>query len=125
MVDQPASRVEDEAGPAPLDVFVAGLTSCVATYATHYLRKHHVDAEGLIVSAWYHTGGRPNRITDVRIEVTVPPQVPRARRAALLATARHCTAHHTLQQAPFIEIVEAVQNLLPADTTSGIASASD
>jgi hypothetical protein len=93
----------------------------VATYATGYLRKHQIVPDGLMVAAWYHTGGRPTRITDIRIEITVPPQVPAARLAALMATAKHCTAHHTLQHIPYIEIVMAGEDTLAleaADTSS-------
>jgi uncharacterized OsmC-like protein len=104
VADQPHEHPDLERGPQPIEIFVSGLAACVATYAASYLDRHGLEMSGLSVSASFTTGGRPTRVTDVSIVLTVPPHLPPARYAPLLAVAQHCTAHNTLLVPPPVEI---------------------
>jgi uncharacterized OsmC-like protein len=103
-VDQPTSSGGTDSAPTPTELFVAGLASCVAFYARRYLARHALPTAGLAVSTAYELGGRPARVTDIRIEVVLPDGVPAERRDALLAVASHCTVHNTLLDAPEVSI---------------------
>ena len=69
-VDQPADAGGEDSAPTPTELFLAGLASCVAFYARRYLARHTLASEGLAVSLHYETGGRPNRVTRISIDVT-------------------------------------------------------
>jgi len=103
-VDQPLDVGGDDLGPTPTELFVAGLVSCVAFYARRYLRRHDLDATGLVVDASYRMGSRPARVSAVDISITLPGTLPPERRDGLLAMARHCTVHNSLVAAPAIDI---------------------
>lgn len=97
-VDQPIDAGGTDTAPTPTELFVAGLTSCVAFYARRYLARHGIPAAGLAVSADYDIGGRPARVTPISVMITPPAALPPERRNAFLAVASHCTVHNTLTE---------------------------
>jgi putative redox protein len=110
IVDQPADAGGTDLGPTPVELFVAGLASCVAFYAGRFLGRHHVCLDGLRVDArWQMAEGGPARVATVTIGITPPPALTPGRLPALLAVARACTVHNSLATAPSvsIEIAEA------------------
>lgn len=103
-VDQPVEVGGDDAAPTPTELFIASLATCVAFYARRYLRRHELPEDGLAADVTYTLGGRPARVTDIRIGLRLPEGVPPERRDALLAVASHCTVHNTLVNPPAIDI---------------------
>ncbi|MGZ4592410.1 MAG: OsmC family protein [Actinomycetes bacterium] len=105
IVDQPSDAGGTDVGPTPVELFVAGLTSCVAFYAGRFLARHQVCSEGLLVEAsWQMATDRPARVASVTIRVIPPLALPPARLPALLAVARSCTVHNSLETAPDVAI---------------------
>jgi uncharacterized OsmC-like protein len=111
-VDQPIDAGGADTAPTPTELFIAGLASCVAFYAGRYLARHQISAEGLSVSADFDIGGRPTRVTRIRILITPPHDLPAERRDAFLAVASHCTVHNTLSQPAPVDIVLAESSLV-------------
>ena len=103
-VDQPTSAGGEDTAPTPTELFVAGLASCVGFYARRYLARHELPTDGLAVHTSYEIGGRPARVTHVRLDVELPDGVPPERRDALLAVASHCTVHNSLEEPPDVGI---------------------
>ncbi len=104
VVDQPLDVGGTDAGPTPTDLMLASLASCVAFYARRYLRRHHLDATGLTVTARHRMATHPNRVGDVDLLIHLPTELTPSRRAGLLAQAGHCTVHNTLVESPTIAI---------------------
>lgn len=104
VVDQPIADGGEDTAPTPTELFVAGLTSCVAFYVGRYLVRHKIRADGLAVFARYTMASNPARIDTVELDVVVPAGVPAQRREALLAVASHCTVHNTLDDPPRVTI---------------------
>ena len=106
VVDQPAPG-GDDAGPTPVELFVAGLASCVAALARAYLLRHGLRADGLSVTAEYDVGKRPSRVSEVRLVIRVPEGIPEHRRRGLLAVASRCTVHNSLRTPPDVTLTSA------------------
>jgi putative redox protein len=106
-VDQPVADGGTDTAPTPTELFVAALASCVAHYARHYLARHALSADGLVVSAGFEIGSRPARVEQFEIRITPPDSLPATRRDAFLAVASHCTVHNTLQHPPRVAITLA------------------
>ena len=106
-VDQPVDMGGEDVGPTPTELFVAGLASCVAFYARRYLRRHKLDATGLVVETSYRMGTKPARVAAVDISIQLPHKIPDQRRDGLLAVASHCTVHNSITTAPEIGITLA------------------
>jgi uncharacterized OsmC-like protein len=112
-VDQPAADGGEDTAPTPIELFVGSLASCIGFYARRFLARHDLPTEGLSVTADFAVDARPARVSDVSLHIRVPDGVPEERRAGLLAVARHCTIHNSLQQPPQVSIELAV----PAPTS--------
>ena len=106
-VDQPVGDGGTDTAPTPTELFVAGLTSCVAFYARRYLARHQLPTEDLTVTATYEMASRPARVCEVRLDVDLPAGVPAERRDALLAVASHCTVHNSLEEPPTVTVAIA------------------
>jgi putative redox protein len=108
IVDQPVNAGGTDLGPTPVELFVASLASCVAYYAGSFLARHHICRDGLRVdTAWKMAEGRPARVASITLRITPPPAMPPEQLPALLAVARACTIHNTLEQAPDVTIEPA------------------
>ncbi|HVB44015.1 MAG TPA: OsmC family protein [Streptosporangiaceae bacterium] len=105
VVDQPTEAGGEDTAPTPTELFVASLASCVAFYAGRYLTRHGYTRTGLTVSTSFEmSADRPSRVSDIRISVKVPTDLPAARWPALSAVMRHCTVHNSLHQPPPVSI---------------------
>jgi putative redox protein len=100
-VDQPDSGDE---GPTPVELFVVGLASCVASLARAYLLRHGLSAEGLSITVDYDVQERPSRVSDVRLVLRLPEDIPEQRRRGLLAVASRCTVHNSLRMPPEVTL---------------------
>jgi uncharacterized OsmC-like protein len=104
-VDQPAGSGGNDSAPTPVELFVASLATCVAFYAGSYLTRHGYGRGDLTVSAGFAMASdHPARVSDIRVTVRVPANIPAKHRPALRAVARHCTVHNTLISKPSIMI---------------------
>ena len=104
IVDQPVDIGGADTAPTPTELFIAGLASCVAFYARRYLARHDIAPDGLGVSADFDIGGKPARVTRIRVLITPPRDLPTERRDAFLAVASHCTVHNTLAEPAPVDI---------------------
>ena len=105
LTDQAVADGGKDAAATPTELLVGSLASCVAFYTGRYLDRHGLDRAGLAVTAEFAlAAGRPARVGDVRLRITVPGGVPAQRTGALLAVAAHCTVHNTLRQQPDVSI---------------------
>jgi putative redox protein len=104
-VDQPADAGGDDSAPTPTELFVASLATCVAFYAGRYLTRHGHNRDGLGVIVTYRMADdRPARVTDIRLTVHVPQDLPEERWPALRAVVSHCTVHNSLITPPAVHI---------------------
>jgi putative redox protein len=101
IVDQPANAGGTDLGPTPVELFVASLASCVAHYTGGFLARHHICREGLRVdTSWQMSQDRTARVASITLQITPPPALPPERLPALLAVARACTVHNSLERTP-------------------------
>jgi len=91
-------------GPTPTELFVAGLASCIAEYAGLALRREHGDAEVTVRCSYMLREWAPARVTDVELNVEVPPGTSESRIAAVKRAVQHCTVHNSMTIPPRIRI---------------------
>lgn len=102
LVDQPVADGGEDAGPTPVELFVASLATCVGHYAKRALGR---DADGATVhAAWTMSPTPPWRVADVVLDVDLPAKTTPARRAAVLRAVSHCTVHNSIVDPPHIRI---------------------
>ena len=105
LVDQPVDAGGQDRAATPTELFVASLATCVAFYAGRFLTRHGYNRDGLAVTADFTMGSdRPARVSNIRLSVHVPADLPEARRPALAAVVTHCTVHNSLTIPPDVTI---------------------
>lgn len=102
-VDQPYSAGGTDAGPTPVELFVASLAACAAHYARRYLARHGLPATGLEVTAGYTMGPSvPPRVSHVDLRFRPPARLSDAELAGMMAAVERCTVHNSLLDPPRI-----------------------
>jgi uncharacterized OsmC-like protein len=104
VVDQPESEEGTDQGMTPVEIFVASLASCVAYYASTFLRRHIPDLAGLEVQSTWHYSEKPHRIGAMHFIIHVPHVLTEAQNRGLLRTVEHCTVENTIKHDPTISI---------------------
>nr|MDT0660407.1 OsmC family protein [Micromonospora sp. DSM 115978] len=103
-VDQPVPD-GTEAGPTPVEIFVASLGACAGYYAGRFLRANGLPADGLRVRCeWAMRAGQPARVGRVRLAISTPGALAPELRDPLLAAVDTCTVTNSLRQPPRLEV---------------------
>ncbi|HZS13286.1 MAG TPA: OsmC family protein [Candidatus Dormibacteraeota bacterium] len=102
VVDQPVPDGGEDAGPTPVELFVASLAACVGHYARRALGSASPGAT--VHCRWQMASAPPWRVTGVSIEVELPEGTSQARHAAVLRAVSHCTVHNSLVDPPRVHI---------------------
>ena len=97
-IDVPESMGGKDRGPQPPQLFIASLGSCVAVLITSFCNHHDLDPSGLKVDVSYDFADQPRRMTDIRVDVTLPNAHcdDECTRKALEEVAKHCPVHETI-----------------------------
>lgn len=104
LTDQPAGYGGDDVAPSPTELFVTAVASGVAFYAGRYLSRHGVSRDKLRVHAEYAVAGHPARVSDLRIQVSLPAELPLSRVVGVRSVVEHCTVYGTLRHPPKVDI---------------------
>ncbi len=102
LVDQPRCDGGDDAGPTPVELFIASLASCVAHYARRGLGPSGPGPE--VRCRWTMSKAPPSRVATIDIDVRLPEGTSHGRILAVERAIAHCTVHNTLLDLPEIRI---------------------
>lgn len=109
--DQPVSNGGEDGGMTPPELLVSSLGTCAGYYAAQYLKARSLSAYGLEIRVTADKALHPARLAQFRVEVTVPGLAP-AHEDGILRAVKSCLIHHTLLNAPTIEIaLKAVETV--------------
>jgi putative redox protein len=104
LTDQPAGYGGGDVAPSPTELFVTAIASGVALHVGRYLSRHGVSRDKLRVHAEYAVAGHPARVSDLRIQVSLPADLPLNQIAGVRSVVKHCTVYGTLAHPPRIDI---------------------
>lgn len=87
----------------PPELFLSALGACAAYYAEEYVRARALPDEDLEIRIASEKGGRPARITGLRIDV-IAPGLNQRHRDGILRAVDACLLKNTLIDPPHIEV---------------------
>lgn len=107
--DQPAP-VGGGSAPAPFDLFLASIATCMGYYAMRFCQERDIPIEGLGLTVETVKDPELKLITEMNASLTLPPGFPEKYRPAILRAIETCSVKKHLMQPPRIgvEIVESV-----------------
>lgn len=104
-VDQPYAAGGMDAGPTPVELFVASLAACAAHHARRYLVRRSLPANGLEVTADFAMSHDvPARVARVDLRVRPSVALPDEDTGGLLAAVMRCTVHNSIIQPPRVGV---------------------
>jgi len=98
--DQPVQEGGDGSAPAPFDLFLASMGTCVGIYVLRFCQMRNLNTEGLeIIQSWDYDR-EAHRVTTINFEIKLPPGFPEKYRDAIVNTANLCAVKKHLANPP-------------------------
>jgi uncharacterized OsmC-like protein len=120
VVDQPRDAGGEDAGPTPVDLFVASLASCVSHYARRGLGADGGGPE--VHCRWTMSETPPWRVAAIAINVTLPAGTSDRRVDAVRRAIEHCTVHNSILRSPVLTITTRAAASLASDESVGVGA---
>jgi ribosomal protein S12 methylthiotransferase accessory factor len=108
MTDQPTKHGGDDSAPAPYDLFMASIGTCVGFYVQSYCESKGIDPSGIDITLNAKRDPKTKQINGFLTTIHVPPEVPENLHAALKRVAEQCAVKKTIMSNPEF-VVEMVR----------------
>ncbi len=103
--DQPAAVGGGESAPSPFDLFLASIGTCAGYYALRFCQVRGLPTEDLSLKVTAEKDPAVKRVTQVSIEIELPPDFPEKYREAIVHATDQCSVKKHLLHPPEIEVV--------------------
>ena len=102
--DQPVFNGGDGSAPAPFDLFMASIGTCVGYYVQAFCRKRDIDPTKVKVSLIPEADPVKRMIGNIKIDITFPPDFPAKYEASVIRAAQLCAVKRHLENPPKFKI---------------------
>ena len=102
--DQPARAGGGGSAPAPFDLFLASLGTCVGIFALGFLQSRKLSTEGFKINLSFDWDEASHLIKRVDMRMTLPKDFPPQYRNALIKSAELCAVKRHLHNPPEFKI---------------------
>lgn len=93
----------DEA-PAPAELLVSSLGTCLGMTINSYCQSHGYDSEDIGLSMTYLLDDNPKRIKNITIDIALPENFPDNRKQAIINSMKSCVIYNSLCKETEIDI---------------------
>jgi ribosomal protein S12 methylthiotransferase accessory factor len=107
MTDQPTAHGGGDSAPAPYDLFMASIGTCVGFYVQSYCTNKGVDPSGIDISLSARRDPQTKQISGFLTTIRLPPGFPEKLHGALKKVAEQCAVKKTIMSNPEF-VVETV-----------------
>lgn len=98
--DQSPDSGGEGSAPEPFDLFLASLGTCAGVYVSAFCDKRGISTDGIrIVQSWSRDQ-ETRKLTEIRIDIEVPPDFPEKYLTALERAADQCSVKKVLKDPP-------------------------
>ena len=106
--DQPSSSGGDGTAPTPFATFLASIGTCAGIYVLGFCRQRGLPTDGIQLVQHVESDPATGMVTDIRLDIQLPPEFPDKYRDALVRSAEQCAVKKHLERPPRIEVRTAV-----------------
>lgn len=110
LTDQPRADGGGGAGPAPFDLFIASIGTCIGFYALEFCRRREIPTDGLRVVLETERNREVGLNETIRLDVSLPSSFPPKYVKAVLRAMGQCTVERHLRQPPAIEVTARIDS---------------
>jgi ribosomal protein S12 methylthiotransferase accessory factor len=101
--DQPAPFGSDSA-PAPFDLFIASIATCMGYYALRFCQERAIPTEGLGLSVETVRDPEKKRLSTIKASLTLPPGFPEKYAGAIQRAVDQCAVKKHMIEPPAFEL---------------------
>lgn len=94
--DQPPAA----AAPAPFDLFLASIGTCAGIYVLGFCQQRGLPTDGIQIVQRSHSDPTTGMVTEIDIEILVPPTFPAKYYDSLIRSAELCKVKKHLEKPP-------------------------
>jgi putative redox protein len=106
--DQPPMGGGEGAAPTPFALFLASIGTCAGIYVLGFLRQRGLSSDGVRIIQRMHSNPSTGMVSQVDLEIEVPPDFPEKYRGALAHSAELCAVKKHFHQPPTFNITTLV-----------------
>ena len=108
MTDQPAVGGGNGSAPTPFSLFLASIGTCAGIYVLGFCRQRGLPTDGIRIVQRMEHDPRSRLISDITLEIQVPPEFPEKYLDALIRAADQCTVKKHRETPPQFTVVTRV-----------------
>jgi putative redox protein len=98
--DQPVTNGGEDSAPAPFDLFLAAIGTCAGIYVVGFCQKRDLPTEGIRIVQRNRFHPETGVLSEVDLDIEVPPAFPEKYREALVRVADQCAVKKAIQAQP-------------------------
>lgn len=103
MTDQPTYAGGEGSAPAPFDLFLASIGTCVGIYVKSFCEQRGIPTHEILIKQNMEVNPQTRMISKIRFEMQLPDDFPQKYREALVNTANNCAVKKHLMTPPEFE----------------------
>ncbi len=107
--DQPPVGGGEGSAPTPFAVFLSSIGTCAGIYVLNFLRKRGLSSEGVSLRQRMHSNPMTGMVSEIELEIQVPPDFPEKYFDALVRTAELCAVKKHFENPPSFRIKTRVK----------------
>jgi ribosomal protein S12 methylthiotransferase accessory factor len=100
LTDQPP----ESSAPTPFDLFLSSLGTCAGIYVLNFCRQRNLPTEGMLIREQVHRDPQTGMVTNVDLEIQLPPGFPEKYREAVIHSAELCAVKKHMETPPQFSI---------------------
>jgi ribosomal protein S12 methylthiotransferase accessory factor len=102
--DQPVQAGGDGTAPAPFDLFLASIGTCVGIYVLGFCQARGIPTDGIKLIQKMNYNFQKRLFDKIEIEIKLPPDFPEKYKAAVIHAADNCAVKKHLLNPPEIVV---------------------
>jgi putative redox protein len=102
--DQPPAGGGEGSAPTPFALFLASMGTCAGIYVLGFCRQRGLPTDGIRIVQRMHSNPFSGMVSQVDLEIQVPPTFPEKYRPSLIRSAELCAVKKHFEQPPAFEI---------------------
>jgi len=108
MTDQPVVGGGNGSAPTPFSLFLASIGTCAGIYVLGFCRQRGLPTDGIRIVQRMESDPRTRLISDITLEIQVPPEFPEKYLDALIRAADQCAVKKHLEAPPHFTVTTSV-----------------
>lgn len=102
--DQPPAGGGEGSAPTPFAIFLASMGTCAGIYVLGFCKQRGLSTDGIRIVQRMHSNPFTGMVSQVDLEIQVPPSFPEKYRPSLIKSAELCAVKKHFETPPIFEI---------------------